>query len=88
MWATTTDQSHMRKDYFERVVKPTGMSANKWETLRRWCRHVAKVTGGDLYKLYTQYDVMTAKDYEAFMDKDVAKRRKAWRERKRRRKKG
>lgn len=74
----------MRKDYFERVVKPTGLSANKWETLRRWCRHVAKETGTDLAKLYTQYDVMTAKDYEAFMDKHIAKRRKAWRERKRR----
>ena len=76
----------MRRDYFERIVKPTGMSANKWETLRRGCRHVAKVTGTDLAKLYTQYDVMTAKDYEAFMDKDIAKRRKAWRERKRKRK--
>jgi len=77
----------MRKDYFERVVKPTGLSANKWETLRRWCRHAAKETGTDIFKLYTQYDVMTAKDYEAFMDNDVAKRREAWRERKRRRKK-
>jgi hypothetical protein len=76
----------MRRDYFERIVKPTGMSANKWDTLRRWCRHVAKETGTDLAKLYTQYDVMTAKDYEAFMDKDIAKRRKAWRERKRKRK--
>lgn len=77
----------MRKEYFERIVKPTGMTAHKWETLRLWCRHVAKETGTDIYKLYTQYDVMTAKDYEAFMDKDIAKRRKAWRERQRRRKK-
>lgn len=77
----------MRKEYYERYVKSTGMTAHKWTTLRQWCRQLAKETGTDIYKLYTQYDVMSAKEYEAFMDSDVAKRRKAWRERKRRRKK-
>jgi hypothetical protein len=74
----------MRKEYYKNIVAPVGMSANKWEELRRWCREEAKRRKIDVIKLYSEHDVVTPREYESLTDSEREKHRAAWRDEARR----
>jgi hypothetical protein len=74
----------MREEYYRRIVAPVGMSANKWEELRRWCREEAKRRKVNVIKLYSEHDVVTPREYESLTDSEKEKHRAAWRDEARR----